>query len=73
MVQFGMRGAMAPAIGLCELVVLGHAGSKELDGVLHVPDLVVSLFSVRAAPARYGRALLPSHITAGLATWATTR
>jgi hypothetical protein len=52
MVQFGMRGAMAPAIGLGELVVLGHAGPEVLDGALHVPDLVVSLFSVQAALAR---------------------
>jgi hypothetical protein len=52
MVQFGMREAMAPAIGLGELVGLGHAGSEVLDGVLHVPDLVVSLFSVQAALAR---------------------
>jgi hypothetical protein len=51
-VQFGKRGAMAPAIGLRELVVLSHAGHEVLDGVLHVPDLVVSLFSVRAALAR---------------------
>jgi hypothetical protein len=36
---------------LGELVVLGHAGPEVLDGVLHVPDLVVSLFSVRAALA----------------------
>jgi hypothetical protein len=28
MVQFGMRGAMTPAIGLGELVALGHAGSE---------------------------------------------
>jgi hypothetical protein len=46
MVQFGKRGAMAPAIGLGELVILGHAGPEVLDGVLHVPELVVSLFSV---------------------------
>jgi hypothetical protein len=52
MVQFGMCGALAPAIGLGELVVLGHAGSEVIDGVLHVPDLVVSLFSERAALAR---------------------
>jgi hypothetical protein len=52
MVQFGMRGAMAPAIGLGKLAVLGHAGSELLDGVLHVPDQVVSLLSVRAALAR---------------------
>jgi hypothetical protein len=52
MIQFGMRGAMALAIGLGDQVVLGHAGSEVLDGVLHVPDLVVSPFSVQAALAR---------------------
>jgi hypothetical protein len=49
LVQFGKRGAMAPAIGLRELVILGHAGPEVLDGVLHAPELVVSLFSVPAA------------------------
>jgi hypothetical protein len=36
---------------LGELDVLGHAGSEVLDGVLHFPNLVVSLLSVRAALA----------------------
>jgi transposase InsO family protein len=49
MVYFGKRGATAPAVGVGDLVVHGCGGAERLRGVLHVPDLAVSLFSVRAA------------------------
>jgi hypothetical protein len=48
-VYFGKRGATAPAVGVGDLLVHGCGGIERLRGVLHVPGLAVSLFSVRAA------------------------
>ena len=49
LVHFGKRGAVAHAIGEGAVVVRGVNGNEVLRGVLHVPQLAVSLFSVRAA------------------------
>jgi hypothetical protein len=49
LVQFGKRGANAPAVGVGDLLVQGCNGTEVLRGVLHVPELATSLFSVRAA------------------------
>jgi hypothetical protein len=49
LVYFGKRGATAPAVGIGDLIVHGCGGIERLRGVLHVPGLAVSLFSVRAA------------------------
>jgi hypothetical protein len=48
-VQFGKRGATDPALGIGDLNLHGKVGPETLRGVLYVPELVVSLFSVRAA------------------------
>jgi hypothetical protein len=48
-VQFGKRGATAPALGFGDLSLHGKGGPETLRGVLYVPELVVSLISVRAA------------------------
>ena len=50
-VNFGKRGSSAPAVGIGDLVVCGSTGTEVLRGVLHVPELAASLFSVRAALA----------------------
>ena len=49
MVSFGKRGSAAPAEGVGHVAVQGARGTEVLRDVLHVPDLAVSLFSVRAA------------------------
>jgi transposase InsO family protein len=52
MVHSGMRGAIAPALGMGSLVICGRLGPEVLDDVLHVPELASPLFSVRAALAK---------------------
>jgi hypothetical protein len=49
MVQFGIRGAMAPALGVGNVSLRGCSGIETVHGVLHVPELAASLFSVSAA------------------------
>jgi len=49
LVHFGKRGASAPALGMGDLVVPGVSGWETLRNVLHVPEIAVSLFSVRDA------------------------
>jgi len=48
-VSFGKKGTAAPATGVGDVEVHGSLGTEVLTGVLHVPELAVSLFSVRAA------------------------
>jgi len=50
-VSFGKKGSAAPATGVGDVAVHGSLGSEVLKGVLHVPELAVSLFSVPAALA----------------------
>ena len=50
-VSFGKKGTAAPATGVGDVEVHGSLGTEVLAGVLHVPELAVSLFSVRAALA----------------------
>ena len=56
-VRLGKRGAESPAIGIGDMVVSGAAGRTVLRGVLHVPDLAVSLLSVEKA-VRSGMAVM---------------
>jgi hypothetical protein len=49
MVQFGERGAMTPVLGVGNVSVRGCSGIETVHGVLRVPELAASLFSVSAA------------------------
>ena len=63
-VSFGKKGTAAPSTGVGDAEVHGSLGTEVPTGVLHVPELAVSLFSVRAGRASGMAVPLPTHILA---------
>jgi hypothetical protein len=58
-VQFGKRGATAPALGFGDLGLHGKGGPETLRGVLYVPELVVTFFCTCRRVCRHEYLVLP--------------
>jgi hypothetical protein len=51
-VQFGTRGAFAPALGLGEIILRDRVESVVLSEALHVPELTFPILSLKVAVVR---------------------